>query len=234
MEPNRAKNANIKPVPAATVILVRDGDAGPEVLLLRREARAVFGAGAHVFPGGRVDTADHDTVRAGLGGALTDPRGSGELNLPGGGLAYWVAALRECYEEAGLLLASGERASGVAADTALRQALRAGETSLANICRDYDLRLATGRMRYFSHWITPRGQPRRFDTRFFLAPAPAGQTASACGQETFDPCWLRPALALERVRQGCMVVMRPTRVTLESLAGYASAAALLQTHGSIG
>lgn len=229
MTRRQAAKPCIQPRPAATLILVRDGGSGPEVLLLRRDRSAVFGAGAHVFPGGGVDDSDRRIAASVLGDRLDDSRASASLGLAEGGLAYWIAAIRECFEEAGLLLATGARVQAVAADTGLRESLIAGDLSLEAICRQQGLCLAIDRLRYFSHWVTPAGPPRRFDTRFFIAPAPAGQTARACGRETFNPCWIRPAQALAAVRAGRMQAMYPTIKTLESLSGQASAAALLDS-----
>lgn len=228
MNDPHAGTPTIEPRPAATVVLVRDGSNGPQVLLLRRDHAAVFAAGAHVFPGGRVDAADAAPALAALCDGIDDVRASAVVGLEQGGLAYWVAAIRECYEEAGLLLATGDQVRTVAADSDLREALMAGELTLEAICRRRGLRLAAGALSYFGHWITPKGPPRRFDTRFFIAPSPPGQEACACLRETFDPCWMRPEEALSAARKGRIKALYPTIKTLESLEGHHSAQSMLE------
>ena len=184
---------------AATVMLVRDAPAGVEVFMVRRSLRLVFGGGAHVFPGGAVDDADRDMERWCAG--LTDEQASAILGLARGGLAFWVAAVRECFEEAGVLLASGPDGESLALDdpataerfASHRKAVDAGERSLAQVCELEHLRLAADGMHYVSRWITPEGPPRRFDTRFFVCAAPERQTplhdarrspTSGCGLPT--------------------------------------------------
>ena len=224
------------PRPAATLVLVRDQDSGMEVLMIRRTQSAAFVGGAHVFPGGAVDTADASVELAAHCEGLDDIEASRLLDVERGGLAYWTAALRECFEEAGLLLAHD--VDGRYADLndtqhqhvfeQWRESIRAGRATLADLCREHGLRLAAGRLAYHSHWITQPGRPRRFDTRFFVAEAPAAQTASHDNSETVDHIWIRPAEALQRHRRGEMQLVFPTIKTLESIARYDSAAALME------
>ena len=221
--------------PAATLILVRDADSGMEVFMIRRTQSAVFMGGAHVFPGGGVDAADAAEELAGYCEGLDDVEASRVLGVERGGLAYWAAAVRECFEEAGLLLAHD--AEGRYADLndakhtqvfeQWRESIRAGRARLADLCREQQLRLAAGRLAYYSHWITQPGRPRRYDTRFFVAEAPAAQTASHDNSETVGHVWIRPGEALERHRRGEMQLVFPTIKTLESIAGFDSAAALM-------
>ena len=126
---------------------------------------------------------------------------------PTDGLHYWVAAVRECFEEAGLLFATD--ASGAMVDlhalpadevVALRRALHANQTGMAEVCERFGVRLATDRLAYYSHWITPKGLPKIFDTRFFITEAPAGQTAQEDATETVELLWLTPAEVLARAR----------------------------------
>ena len=227
---------NMVPRPAATLVLVRDQDSGMEVLMIRRTQSAAFVGGAHVFPGGSVDAADASAELAAHCEGLDDIEASRVLELEQGGLAYWTAALRECFEEAGLLLAHD--ADGRYADLndtqhlhvfeQWRESIRTGRATLADLCGEHGLRLAAGRLAYFSHWITQPGRPRRFDTRFFVAEAPAAQTASHDNSETVDHVWIRPADALERHRRGEMQLVFPTIKTLESVARFGSAAALME------
>ena len=222
--------------PAATLILVRDASAGMEVFMIRRTQSAVFMGGAHVFPGGGVDASDASAELAAHCEGLEDVEASRLLGVERGGLAYWTAALRECFEEAGLLLAHD--ADGHYADLndvqhtpvfeQWRESVRAGRATLADLCREHHLRLAAGRLAYYSHWITQPGRARRYDTRFFVAEAPAAQTASHDNSEAVDHVWIQPAAALERHRRGEMHLVFPTIKTLESIAQFDSAAALMQ------
>ncbi|MEM9714441.1 MAG: hypothetical protein AAGA17_19620, partial [Actinomycetota bacterium] len=166
---------------AATVMLVRDGDDGLEVFMLRRNLDSAFVAGAYVFPGGAVDPEDaDDPLLDELCVGRTDPDASRSLGVERGGLAYWVAAIRESFEEAGVLLAhtpGGEFVSFAESDVEERfadhrVAVDAGRVRLAEVCRAEGLTLAVAELHYFSHWITPKGPPRRYDTRFFVCRAP--------------------------------------------------------------
>jgi glyoxylase-like metal-dependent hydrolase (beta-lactamase superfamily II)/8-oxo-dGTP pyrophosphatase MutT (NUDIX family) len=221
--------------PAATLILVRDASSGMEVFMIRRTQSAAFMGGAHVFPGGAVDASDASAEMAAHCEGLNDSEASRLLGLERGGLAYWAAAMRECFEEAGLLLAHDAR--GEYADLDLpqrteifaqwRESVRAGQATLADLCRAHELRLAAGRLAYYSHWITQPGRPRRFDTRFFVAEAPAAQTPSHDNSETVGHLWIQPAEALERHRNGDLHLVFPTIKTLESIAQFPTADALM-------
>ena len=224
------------PRPAATLILVRDASSGMEVFMIRRTQSAAFMGGAHVFPGGGVDAADAAAKIAACCEGLDDFEASRLLGVERGGLAYWAAAMRECFEEAGLLLAHDARGEyadlnqpqRVAVFAQWRESVRAGRATLADLCREHQLRLAAGRMAYYSHWITQPGRPRRYDTRFFVAVAPAAQTPSHDNSETIDHLWIQPAEALERHRRGDLHLVFPTIKTLESIARFNSAAALME------
>ncbi|QGG96547.1 NUDIX hydrolase [Actinomarinicola tropica] len=219
-----ADPAAVQVRPAATVMLVRDAPSGPEVMMVRRHPANVFVGGAHVFPGGAVDPAD----RIGPGGPvdrLPDLEASVRLGVEGGGLAYWVAAIRECFEEVGVLLAYDDDGTMLRLDDPVRRgrfaehraALDAGRRTLTEICTAEGLSLAVDALHYFSHWVTPVGPPRRYDTRFFLARAPEGQDARHDDRETVDVTWLRPADALELAAAGRIDVIQPTARTLEAL-----------------
>jgi glyoxylase-like metal-dependent hydrolase (beta-lactamase superfamily II)/8-oxo-dGTP pyrophosphatase MutT (NUDIX family) len=224
------------PRPAATLILVRDTDSGMEVFMIRRTQAAAFMGGAHVFPGGGVDAADAAAELAACCEGLDDTEASRLLGVERGGLAYWAAAMRECFEEAGLLLAhdaGGEYADlnhpqRVEVFAQWRASVRSGQATLADLCREEELRLAAGRLAYYSHWITQPGRPRRYDTRFFVAEAPSAQTPSHDNSETIDHVWIRPGEALERHQRGELQLVFPTIKTLESIARFDSAAALME------
>jgi 8-oxo-dGTP pyrophosphatase MutT (NUDIX family) len=221
----------IVPRDAATVMLLRDSEAGLEVFMMRRTLNAVFVGGFYVFPGGAVDAADRSADVEGSCIGLTDADASEQLSIGSGGLAFWVAAVRECFEEAGVLLAAGP--DGVLVDFAddaiearfegYRSAVHSGERRLIDICADEGLRLAVGDIEYVSHWITPPGEPRRFDTRFFVAHAPVGQRPLHDDNETIASLWVRPLDALERQKAGELQMISPTITHLEYLAAFATA-----------
>jgi 8-oxo-dGTP pyrophosphatase MutT (NUDIX family) len=232
--------------PAATVMLVRDhpGAEGPalEVLMLRRNLKSDFVGGAYVFPGGAVDPADGGTDAEACCVGRSDAAASALLGIDSGGLAYWVAVLRECFEEAGVLLAyrghqdppeAGGRVLSLAdpADEARfaghRRAVNAGARRFLDICRAEDLLLAVDRVHYFAHWITPEGAPRRYDTRFFVAATPAEQTPINDAGETIDEVWLGPAEALRRHREGEIDLIFPTIRNLQAISRFATSAELL-------
>ena len=210
---------------ASTVLLVRDRESsgGVEVFMERRHIESDFVGGAYVFPGGSVDP--EDRIPDGLCRGLDDREASARLGIDHGGLAFWVAAIRECFEEAGVLLAYGP--GGELLDFAdpatedrfrdLRNDLNAGTTGLIELAEREGLELATDRMHYWGHWITPEGQPRRYDTRFFIAQAPENQTAAHDDWELVHSAWVTPAEAIERaVRRDWMIIF-PTLVNLEQL-----------------
>lgn len=216
------------PRPAATVIIARDGRDGLEVFMMKRTEQVTFG-GAYVFPGGSLDAADRGDHWNELLPDFSDAEASRRLALDSGGRAYWIAVIRECFEEAGLLLAYDEAGQLVDLDTAehadlatARAALAAGELDFADFLTRRTLRPAIDRLAYFSHWITPVAAPKRFDTRFFLAAAPAAQTASHDNGENVDHVWIRPADALAQNSAGNLKLIIPTIRTLETLALHAS------------
>lgn len=223
----------LTPRPAATVTLVRDGLAGLEVLMVERSAQSVFVPSNYVFPGGALDP--EDAQAADICAGMSDARASHLLGMAGGGLAYWVAAIRETFEEVGLLLAydkAGRLVELIEPDAiahfgAQRHALEHRSTTFNAFARAERLTLAADRMAYFSHWITPEGAPRRYDTRFFVAEAPAAQEPLHDNREAVSHLWVAPAVALERHHAGDFKMRFPTVRTLEIFSGYESAADLV-------
>lgn len=211
---------SIVPRPAATVMVLRDGRQGLEVFMLRRNDALEFSPGAHVFPGGAVDPADVSPAAADVCGGLTDARASVQIGVDAGGLGYWVAAIRECYEEAGILLARPRNGTATPVDAGARGALIADEVSLVDLCVDHGLELTTDAVHYFGHWITPPGPPRRYDTRFFVTRAPDDQTAAHDEVEAVGSEWIRPGDALERGEAGAIGLIDPTRRSLTALARF--------------
>jgi glyoxylase-like metal-dependent hydrolase (beta-lactamase superfamily II)/8-oxo-dGTP pyrophosphatase MutT (NUDIX family) len=218
------------PRAAATIVVVRDGASGLEVLLSRRAERGDHNSGAWVFPGGIVDPGDAQSHDCCTG--VDDAQASARLGLPQNGLDYYIAAVRECFEESGLLFAtdgSGELvglddAAGVALG-AWRGPLHRNERTLGEMCREFGLKLALDRLVYLSHWLTPLARPKRFDTRFFIAAAPTSQTAAFDGTEMVEQLWLAPADALARASE--LKLMTPTQKTLELVGRYENVDTLL-------
>ena len=216
------------PRPAATLLLLRDGSLGPEAFLLQRTQSAAFLAGAHVFPGGALDKADRDVRVLRRVAGISDAQASERLGIESGGLAYWVAAIRECFEEAGILLAETEEgraldAGRVASLAQYRGALHAGKLAFHEFLEKERLLLRGAELAYFGHWITAPGRARRFDTRFFLALAPEDQPGAHDGTELTDSLWLRPVEALERQASGAMELVFATKNTLADLQRFARA-----------
>jgi 8-oxo-dGTP pyrophosphatase MutT (NUDIX family) len=231
---------------AATVMLVRDRDHGDgesqlEVFMLRRNLQSDFVGGAYVFPGGAVDEADRHADLEAVCLGRSDDLASAHLGVDRGGLAFWVAAIRECFEEAGVLLAVDADGKVVSfADTevatrfeAHRAAVDAGDLRLVDLCRIESLQLAVGGIHYFSHWITPVGPPRRYDTRFFVTAAPPEQVPLHDDRETIANLWVRPADALERHRAGELDLILPTIKNLEAIARFARSQDLLDAAAAI-
>ncbi|MDE2977061.1 MAG: NUDIX domain-containing protein, partial [Acidobacteriota bacterium] len=218
---------------ASTVLLLRDSDRGVEVFMERRHIQSDFVGGAYVFPGGRVDP--EDRVDEALCHGLTDREASGRLALEEGGLTFYVAAIRECFEEAGVLLAY-DRDGRILdfSDRAveehferLRGELNAGRQSLLDIAAAESLTLATDRISYWAHWITPEGQPRRYDTRFFVTRAPGNQTAGHDDHELTSSAWVTAEEALEHGRRKEWMIIFPTIRNLQKLSRFESADAAI-------
>jgi 8-oxo-dGTP pyrophosphatase MutT (NUDIX family) len=223
------------PTPAATLIVVRAADNHvPEVLLLKRSADARFMPNAYVFAGGAVDAHDSGDAMYRLCPDLDDARASARLGLRSDGLRFYVAAIRETFEECGLLLAYDMAGNFVefsnwdgAQLREIRSQLGAGETTLRALCEAHAWRLAVDRLSFFSHWITPPSSPVRFDTRFFIARAPARQSASLANEELSQLAWRTAAQALKEDAQGQLLLMPPTKTVLRELARFDDINALL-------
>lgn len=211
------------PRDAATVVLLRDGSAGPELYLLRRHGRMAFAAGQAVFPGGAVDPRDRDgdVGWAGPAPAVWAER-FGCDEATGRGLV--CAAVRETYEESGVLLA-GPGPTAVVDDTTGpdwerdRAALESGERSLADVLGARGLVVRSDLLGAWTHWVTPAFEPKRYDTRFFVAVLPAGQQTRDVSGESDAVAWMRPADALAAVREGRLGMMPPTVRTCDDLTG---------------
>lgn len=228
-------NPKMTPRPASTLILTRDTSSGLEVFLMQRTHQAVFMPGVFVFPGGAVDALDASDTMAALCNGVDDAEVSRMLGLERGGLAYVIAAIRESFEEAGLLLANDPggnyveiaQPEDVEFYAGLRHRLNTGQLTLADVFQARGLSAAVEKLAFFSHWITPVGPPRRYDTRFFVAAAPERQTAVPDGEEAVDHVWIAPAEALERGRRGEFPLSSPTIRTLRELSDFETTDALI-------
>jgi 8-oxo-dGTP pyrophosphatase MutT (NUDIX family) len=234
---HEAPRSPVAPRAAAAVILVRDGPAGLEVLLLQRHPASRFSPGAFAFPGGRLEPSDaapgierhcRGLERAAAARRLPDVAPAERA------IGFWVAALREAFEEVGLLLAYD--ASSRPVDPGLlalarerRPACRADSGVFVQLLEALRLTLATERLAYWAHWITPEERPVRYDTRFFVAAALPDQTPEPDGLETVGWRWLAPADALGRHEAGELTLPFPTQRILASLAPPPDVEALLRT-----
>ena len=208
---------------AASLLLGRDGPDGPELFLLARNRESAFASGALVYPGGAVDEADRNpALRA---------RSEGSEGLDGEGLAFRIAAIREAFEECGILLARARGSRGLVGrrrvDSIKRRFAdaRAGHSlDMLALADAEDLVLACDHLVPFAHWITPETQPRRFDTHFFLAGAPREQEARHDGHESTDSVWITPAALVEAADAGKWYVMFPTRLNAQKFGRSATVA----------
>jgi 8-oxo-dGTP pyrophosphatase MutT (NUDIX family) len=212
---------------SSTIILLREVGQGMEVLMVTRHHEIDFATGALVFPGGKLNAGDQDDrVRA---------RCSGVAGLPDHEMALRVGAIREAFEESGLLLARKRGATRlVDADRATelgpryRKRLDTGEIGIADMLESEDLELACEQLVPFAHWITPTFLPKRFDTYFYLAVAPFEQIAIHDGTETVESVWLRPADALSQTKAGQRTMVVATMLNVRRLGASASIADALQ------
>lgn len=214
-----------RPLPAATVVMVRDGPGGVEAYLQRRPRTMGFAGGLWVFPGGRIDEADGDpAVEAVWDGPPPAAWGDRMGVTADQARGLVVAACRETFEEAGVLMA--DRAPNPLALQAGRRELLAGERGLGGILARMGVRLDTACLRYWAWWLTPEGEPRRYDTRFFVAALPPGMTATAEGLAEVDQeRWLPPEAA---AADQSLPMLPPTRFTLRDLSGFRTVAELLE------
>jgi 8-oxo-dGTP pyrophosphatase MutT (NUDIX family) len=216
---------------AATVVLLRDAAAGPEVYLLRRAGTMAFAAGMHVFPGGSVDPRDGETATAWSGPPAVQWAAWLGCDEPLA-RALVCAAVRETFEESGVLLA-GPHAGDVVADTTGddlerdRLSLLDRSVSMAEMLSRRGLVLRSDLLRPWAHWITPEFEPKRFDTRFFVAAVPAGQRPRDVSGEADDTVWLPVSEAVARHDAGGLAMLPPTIVALREISVFGSVAEVL-------
>jgi len=221
---------------SSTVILLRESPRGPEVYVLRRHARMAFAAGMYAFPGGTVDPRDRDHLVAWAGPSVSE--WARRLRCDEGeARAFVCAAVRETFEESGVLLA-GATADTVVSDTtgadweADRVALETRELSLTALLQRRSLVLRSDLLGAWTGWLTPAFEPRRYRTWFFVAALPAGQRTRDVSTESDQVAWLPAAEAVHRVDAGEILMLPPTYLTCLEVASYADPAAVLATaHG---
>ena len=231
VSPNDAPSV---PAPAATVLLVRDSNEKIEVFMLKRASRTNFG-GAWVFPGGKLDADDRLKDIADICFGLDDKEASKKLDMKEGGIHYWIACIRECFEESGILLAyrkNGELVSNISYEESeliqqYRQKLLNGEHVFLDMMQELNMQLATDQLAYISHWITPEIEKKRYNTRFFIAKSPA-QKADHDGYEGVDSMWVNPEQALAEAKEGKFPIIMPTIKSLELVVSYKTTNELLE------
>jgi len=208
--------ASVAIKPAATVMLLREtSDVGVEVFMMRRTTKAAFAGGMYVFPGGAVDAEDS---------------------------SYEIAAIRECFEEAGVLLARTATGVTVRFDdlvshdrfTTYRHAVHAGERSMTSVLMAENMAAQSDELLWVAHWVTPFGEVRRFDTRFFVVAMPDDQTPLHDDKETVGSLWVTPLDALNRAQAGELLMLPPTIANLEFLATYSSVDEIIEAARKIG
>lgn len=203
-------------IPAATILLCNDRPEGIETFMVVRHHQIDFASGALVFPGGKVSPED--------GSPDVEALCDGLDTVPEGQLAFMVAAIREAFEESGVLLARQNGASDLISPEALapldhyRAPLAKGEQSLSEFLKAENLRFALDKLQHYAHWITPENMPKRFDTYFYIADAPEGQVAMHDGSESVDSVWITAQQLLKEADEGKWTVIFPTRCNLELLA----------------
>lgn len=212
--------------PAATLILIRKASQSFEILMLKRTTQAAFASGMYVFPGGRIESHDAQAEYESLLQPLLPHQAKQYSALGDDHFGAYIAAIRETFEESGVLMAkhpSGDWANIEPATLqSARQALHAGTLSLIDFCQTHDLRLAIDELDFYNRWTTPPGRPRRFDTRFFIGIAPPLADGKEDGVETTDALWISPAEALTRHDAGDFDLMAVTVKQLAAMKAYES------------
>jgi 8-oxo-dGTP pyrophosphatase MutT (NUDIX family) len=215
------------PRPSSTIVLLREAEGAPQVLMVHRHARTAFGNN-YAYPGGVLDRCDCEVhARCAAPSARDADR---LLGVEQNGLDYYSAAIRELFEETGVLLARKSDGQSLSGDPAtvrelheLRTGLNAGRISWAELLREHDFLLATDGLEYFAHWITPVSEPKRFSTRFFMAQAPDGQEASHDGAELIDSRWMTAREVLRAGKSGEIKLIFATYKILLGIADLGSA-----------
>jgi 8-oxo-dGTP pyrophosphatase MutT (NUDIX family) len=233
------------PKKAATVILLREnGPQGFDVFLLKRHEKSSFMGGNFVYPGGRVDRDDGSLEICSVSRGMTFEAAQkilGGAFSPEESFAHWIAAIRELFEEAGVLLAYDQRGNLFQPENRddrekflqYRKLLQEGKNNICKIAQRENLLFALDQLHYYAHWITPEARPERFDTRFFLTRYPSGQEASHDQKETTAGIWITPKKALEENLKGDVILSPPTLKTLEDLSRFKNIDEVFTSLGNI-
>ncbi|MEY3054673.1 MAG: hypothetical protein RL550_1196 [Actinomycetota bacterium] len=216
--------ASVSIRPAATVMLVRQVNGPLEVFMMRRTTKAAFAGGMYVFPGGAVDEVD----------SVGDTSSTNT--------AFAMASIRECFEEAGVLLACDRSGCTVRFDdaevakrfTGYRHMVHAGERTLTSVLEIEGLTPRLDDLSWVAHWVTPFGEVRRFDTRFYVAAMPADQDPLHDDIETVDSLWVEPSVALDRAASGELLMLPPTTANLRFLAEHRSVDDVMEAARALG
>ena len=224
------------PRPAATVVLMRDTDEGVQTLLLKRVHSAGFVPGAYVFPGGRVDRGDADPEVLSRTVSLTVDAAAERMGLHDAdppAVAYYLAAVREAFEETGILVGRNTKGDPIPAAAVAARVLEVRDRLLDESCsfaralEELGAHLDDTAMEYVGHWITPIAEPRRYDARFFAAAVPPESEPAIHTAEMLCAIWITPAAALERTREGSLPMVFPTIKTLEAIVDFDTTSAIL-------
>jgi 8-oxo-dGTP pyrophosphatase MutT (NUDIX family) len=222
-------------LPAATVVIIRDAKPQYDIFMLKRTSKAVFAGGMHVFPGGMVDDGDGDARYESIVSEPSDDQAGQAAAVGPKWRDFWLAGIRETFEEGGFLLAydeSGDMLSYTPENEQrfmdYRDAVFKGEVSLYEVCEREKLTLALDRIHFYNRLITPPGRPRRFDTHFFVTLAPPSQTGLHDGFETVDSLWISPQDALERHADETFGMMGATARQLTEFNAFKDTKALME------
>ena len=231
---SNANESNQPLIPAATVLLVRDHNSKIEVFMIKRALKTNFG-GAWVFPGGKVDSSDDIKNISKYSPLLNDEEASKRLDIKSGGLIYWIACIRECFEESGILLADNEQRK-ISLDSLTvteldninqyKKKLLNGKDVFLELIEKFDLTLSTNEIAYISHWVTPKIEKRRYSTRFFVARS-TDQEAVHDGTEGVESKWINPEEAIKQFKAGDLPMIMPTIKNLEMICGFTDTSELL-------
>jgi 8-oxo-dGTP pyrophosphatase MutT (NUDIX family) len=206
----------VTPLPAATLVLLRETNPGVEVLLTQRHTANKFAGGDFVFPGGKIEVDDNPDDAIAWCTGLDPARAAARIGTPDTrtAIGYWVGAIRETFEEVGVLLAYDAAGNPARVDAPrfdeYRAACQTDNPAFWTMVKTERFKLATDRFVFFAHWITPEESPYRYDTHFFAAPLPEGQTPVADDHEVVDMRWFSPHGAIDAFQRGEISLRNPT------------------------
>lgn len=235
-------NPNNVPIQNAATIILLANTTKLKILMMQRNIKTIFGGGMWVFPGGRVDKTDQSHTLHALSTDKTDQCASNILKVPNGGLDYYLAAIRETFEEAGILLAKNKTTQAqlnfnhqqtINKFIIYRKNLNNQIQTFEEIIHQENLILDTKNMHYVSRWITPNGPPRRFDARFFVAQMPSSQVALHDNNELVNSIWISPQEILKRHAKDSMRLMEPTLRVVKNLSLFGSSSAVMSAAADI-